>query len=125
MNILFLTLNVFENIEMHNIYSDLMKEFAEQGHRPYIVTPRERKMGEQTELVKFALYSILKVRIGNINNVSFLEKGISTITLSRYFYRAVKRYLGGITFDLILYSTPPITLADPIKKLKKYFNCKT
>lgn len=125
MNILFLTLNVFENIEMHNIYSDLMKEFAEQGHRPYIVTPRERKMGEQTELVEFALYSILKVRIGNINNVSFLEKGISTITLSRYFYRAVKRYLGGITFDLILYSTPPITLADPIKKLKKYFNCKT
>ena len=41
MNVLFLTMNVFTDIEMHNIYSDLMKEFIKHGHRPYIVTPRE------------------------------------------------------------------------------------
>ena len=36
MNVLFLTMNVFTDIEMHNIYSDLMKEFIKHGHRPYI-----------------------------------------------------------------------------------------
>lgn len=125
MNILFLTMNPFTSIEMHNIYSDLMKEFIRHGHRPYIVTPREKKSGEQTELLDYSDHSILKVQIGNTSGVSLIEKGISTVTLSGKFYRAVKRKLGHLKFDLILYSTPPITLATPIKQLKKLFGCRT
>lgn len=120
-----MTMLVLEDIEIHNIYSDLMQEFIENGHRPYIVTPRERKTGERTELLEFEKYSLLKVQIGNINNVSFIEKGISTVTLSGNFYHAIRKYLGNIKFDLILYSTPPITLAKPIERLKEYFGCKT
>ena len=125
MNILFLTMNPFTSIEMHNIYSDLMKEFIQHGHRPYIVTPREKKSGEQTELLDYSDQSILKVQIGNTSGVSLIEKGISTVTLSEKFYRAVKTKLGHLKFDLILYSTPPITLATPIKRLKKLFGCRT
>lgn len=125
MNILFLTMNVFTEIEMHNIYSDLMKEFIRYGHRPYIVTPREKKTGEKTELVDFTDHSILKVQIGNTSGVSLIEKGISTVTLSGKFYRAVKEKLGHLKFDLILYSTPPITLAAPVKRLKNLFKCRT
>lgn len=125
MNVLFLTMNVFTDIEMHNIYSDLMKEFIQHGHRPYIVTPREKKLGEKTELIDCDSYSLLKVQIGNTSNVSLIEKGISTVTLSSQFYNAVKRELGNLKFGLILYSTPPITLATPVAKLKKLFNCRT
>lgn len=125
MNVLFLTMNVFTDIEMHNIYSDLMKEFIKHGHRPYIVTPREKKLGEKTELIDYAEYSLLKVQIGNTSDVSLIEKGISTVTLSSLFYNAVKRELGHLKFDLILYSTPPITLATPVKRLKKLFKCRT
>ncbi len=125
MNILFLTMNVFTDIEMHNIYSDLMKEFIQHGHRPYIVTPREKKLGENTELVEYDDYSLLKVQIGNTSDVSLIEKGISTVTLSGRFYHAVKEYLGHLKFGLILYSTPPITLATPVKRLKKLFGCRT
>lgn len=125
MNLLFFTMNVFIDVEMHNIYSDLMKEFIQHGHRPYIVTPREKKMGEKTELVHYPDYSILKVQIGNTSGVSLVEKGISTVALSGKFYRAVKEKLGHLKFDLILYSTPPITLATPVKRLKKLFGCRT
>lgn len=125
MNILFLTMNPFTDIEMHNIYSDLMKVFIENGHRPYIVTPREKKSGEHTDLLEFKTYSLLKVRIGNTSSVSLIKKGISTIILSSQYYRAVLKKLGDIRFDLILYSTPPITLAGPIKKLKKRYHCRT
>lgn len=125
MNVLFLTMNPFTGIDMHNIYSDLMKEFIAHGHRPYIVTPREKKLGEPTELVEFEEYAILKVQIGNTSGVSLIEKGISTVTLSEKFYRAVKKQLGHVHIDLILYSTPPITLASPVKKLKKLFGCPT
>lgn len=125
MNVLFLTMNVFTNIEMHSIYSDLMKEFIKYGHRPYIVTPREKKLGEKTELIDYDDYSLLKVQIGNTSNVSLIEKGISTVTLSSQFYNAVKSMLGNLSFGLILYSTPPITLATPVKRLKKLFGCRT
>ncbi len=125
MNVLFLTMNVFTDIEMHNIYSDLMKEFVRHGHRPYIVTPRERKLGEATELIDYPEYSLLKVQIGNTSNVSLIEKGISTVILSSQFYNTVKSKLGHLNFDLILYSTPPITLATPVAKLKKLFGCRT
>lgn len=125
MNVLFLTMNPFTGIDMHNIYSDLMKEFIKHGHRPYIVTPRERKLKEPTALVDFDTYSILKVEIGNTSGVGLIEKGISTVTLSGKYYSAVKKYLGSVEFGLILYSTPPITLATPVKKLKKLFKCPT
>ncbi len=125
MNVLFLTMNPFTGLDMHNIYSDLMKEFVAHGHRPYIVTPREKRLGEQTELVDYDTYSILKVQIGNTSGVSLIEKGISTVTLSGQYYRAVKKHLGQLQFGLMLYSTPPITLASPVKKLKKFFGCPT
>lgn len=125
MNILFLTMNPFTDIDMHNIYSDLMKEFIKHGHRPYIVTPREKKSGEVTELLEFETYSLLKVCIGNTSEVSLIEKGFSTVTISGKFYRAIMKYLRQVEFGLILYSTPPITLAEPVKRLKKRFNCRT
>lgn len=125
MNVLFLTMNTFTGLDMHNIYSDLMQEFIRNGHRPYIVTPREKKLGEPTELVDYDTYSILKVQIGNTSGVGLIEKGISTVTLSGKYYAAVKKYLGKLPFGLMLYSTPPITLAQPVKKLKKLFGCPT
>lgn len=125
MNILFLTMYPFSDIEMHNIYSDLMKVFIEHGRHPYIVTPRKKSSGEETELLDFDTYSLLKIRVGNTSGVSLIEKGISTVTLSGLYYRAVKKYLGGLSFGLILYSTPPITLYAPVRKLKSYYNCRT
>lgn len=125
MNILFLTMNSFESIDIHNIYSDLMKVFIAHGHYPYIVTPREKKTGENTVFEDFDGYSILKVRIGNISNVSFFEKGISTVFLETHFKKAFNKYLINSQFDLILYSTPPITLAGVVKTLKKKYNSTT
>lgn len=125
MNVLFLTMNPFTSIDMHNIYSDLMKVFVSHGHRPYIVTPREKQKGEETELCDYKDYSILKVKIGNTSNVSFIEKGISTVLLTFQFNRAIDKYLGDIKFDIILYSTPPITLAGVVKRLKRRYGAKT
>lgn len=125
MNILFLTMNPFQSIDMHNIYSDLMKVFISHGHRPYIVTPREKKTGEYTELTDYGDYAILKVRIGNTSNVSFIEKGISTVLLESRFKRAISKHLSNVKFDLILYSTPPITLAGVVKTFKQRYHAKT
>ena len=125
MNILFLTMNVFTDIQMHNIYSDLMLELIAHGHRPFIVTPRQKSTGEKTMRTDYPTHTILTVQTGNTSGVSFIEKGISTVTMSGCYYRAIRKHLGKEHFDLILYSTPPITLAGPVKKLKHLFNCRT
>ncbi|MBQ3133422.1 MAG: glycosyltransferase family 4 protein [Clostridia bacterium] len=125
MNVLFLTMNPFTDIEMHNIYADLMKVFIQNGHKPYIVTPREKKSGEGTALSDRGDHAILTVQIGNTSGVSFVEKGISTVTLDSRFYRAIKTHLADVSFDLILYSTPPITLCGTIAKLKREWGCRT
>lgn len=125
MNILFLTMNSFKSIDIHNIYADLMKVFIAHGHRPYIVAPREKRTGEETELVDYEDHSILKVQIGNTSGVSFIEKGISTVLLESQFNKAIDKYLGNVKFDIILFSTPPITLAGVIKRMKKKCGAKT
>ena len=125
MNILFLTMNTFTGIEMHNIYSELMKEFIVNGHRPYIVTPRERRKNEGTELIDYGNYCILKVKIGNTSDVSLIEKGISTVTLNWKYRKAIKKYLGRVSFGLVLYSTPPITVAGTVRQLKSFYKCPT
>lgn len=125
MNILFLTMNIFTDINMHNIYSDLMKCFIFGGHKPYIVTPREKKSGERTECCDYGDHCILKVSVGNLSNVSLIEKGISTITIESKFKSAIDKHLKNVDFDLILYSTPPITFSGVVKKMKKKNNAIT
>lgn len=47
MNILFLTLNSFSSIKEKGIYSDLLREFAKNNHKLYIVTPIEKRKNEE------------------------------------------------------------------------------
>jgi glycosyltransferase involved in cell wall biosynthesis len=122
LNILFLTLSDFENIEGRGIYTDLMKEFVTNGHKVTIVSPRERKHGEPTRILKYNNYCILKVRIGNTQKTNMIERGFTTIFLQRRILSSVKKYLSNEKFDLILYSTPPVTFAKVIRYIKRRDN---
>ncbi len=125
MNILFLTMHPFYDINRRSIYTDLMRRFMKDGHHVYVVAPRERRHGQETTLLEGENYSILIVRTGNQSQVSLLEKGISTIFLKSDFLKAIDKYYAGIHFDRILYSTPPITLAPVVQKLKKRDGART
>ena len=48
-----------------------------------------------------------------------LEKGISQMRLASQYLKAVYKYFPETKFDLILYSTPPISLAAVVEKIKK------
>lgn len=108
----------FDSIDTHNIYSDLMLAFINCGHRPFIVSPYEKRFARETQLLEFADYTNLTVKVENMSGVSLIKKGLSTIGLGHRFTSAVKKYFSGIKFDLILYSTPPITIAGVVKKQK-------
>lgn len=125
MNILFITIGRMESIENHGIYTDLLRAFQKQGHQIYTVSPYEKRTGLKTELVDVNGAKMLHVSIGNITKCSTIEKGISTLQIESKFRSAIKKYFKGVKFDLVLYSTPPITFAKVIKYIKKRDGART
>ncbi len=125
MNVLFLTIGRMESIESHSMYPDLLRQFRDHGHQVYIVSPRERRTGKNTELVVDSGAHVLYVRIGNITKCNLLEKGISTLSVAHIFKIAIKKYFSKVKFDLVLYSTPPITLVSVVKWIKFRDNART
>lgn len=119
MNVLFLTLGRITEISSRGIYNDLMRKFRDEGHEVYIVTPYERQFKMSTSLKDADGVKILGVKTLNIQKTNVVEKGIGTILLETQYKNAIKKYLKGIKFDLILYSTPPITFTKIISFLKK------
>lgn len=126
MNILFLTLLDFDDIEEHNIYTDLLRKFYYDGNTVCIVSPVERRKNiKSREIIIDERLRIAKPRIGNTQKTNIIEKGVSTLMLEVQFVHAIKEWFSGIKFDLILYSTPPITLAKAVKFVKKRDDAKT
>lgn len=122
MNILFLTLSKIESIDDGGIYTDMVRELASRGINMYVVSPREKRMNLPTELTIKENISILKVRTGNITQTNFLEKGISTFAIENQYLYALRKYFKGIKFNMIIYSTPPITFESLVKYLKNKHN---
>lgn len=119
MNILFLTLSKINSINDSTIYTDLLKDLSLNGNNIFVVSPIEKKEQQKTNLTIEDNISLLQVRIGNIFNVNILEKGISTLRIERQYLQAIKKYYSDNKFDLVLYSTPPITFAKVIHFIKK------
>lgn len=125
MNLIFLTMSPFYDLNVHNIYADLLNEFVAHGHKPYLVTPCEKKHNMPTELLEKGEYAVLRVQAGDTSNVSSIEKGISIVLLEQQYKRAIKKHLRDIDFRLVLYSTPPVTLYGVVKFLKRKYNAYT
>lgn len=125
MNILFLTLAKINSLDENSIYQDLLRKFYNEGHSIYILTPVERRLGEATSLYQEKNISILKVWTPNIQKTNIIEKGLGTLLLEFLFKKAINKFFKNEKFDLIMYSTPPITFTRLVKYLKKKNNAKT
>lgn len=119
MNVLFLTLLDFESIKERSIYTDLLREFLKDGHTVYTISPIERRRKQKTHVIEETNAYILKLRIGNTQKTNIIEKGISTIAIESQFIAAIKKFFVDVKFDLVLYSTPPITLQKAVEYVKK------
>lgn len=107
------------NVERRGIYSDLMRKFRDNGHDVYIVMPCERREGKPTSCSKAYGVHTLSVRTLNVQKTSIFEKGLGQVSLEFLYQRAINKFFKGIKFDLILYSTPPITFTKVIASAKK------
>ena len=125
MNILFLTLssNVIPKDD-DGIYSSVLYELS-KNNKLYIVSPSEKRNGKDTHIIQGENYSVLKVQVGNITKCNKIEKGISTLLIQKQYKTGIENNFRNIKFDLILYSTPPITFYGVIKYFKNRDHAKT
>lgn len=120
MNILFLTMSSgLRNIETSGIYTDLMRKFRDEGHSVYVIFPYERRNNHKTELSVSCGVYLLGVKTLNLTKTNVIEKGIGQLLMEWQFKSALKKFWKDVQFDIILYSTPPITFTKVIKFAKR------
>lgn len=119
MKILFLTLVNISDINERNLYTDLMRKFRDEDHDVFIVTPIERRLNQNTSFNKLNGITLLKIKTLNIQKTNLIEKGISTLLIEHQFLAGIKKYILDVRFDLVLYSTPPITFSRVINYFKQ------
>ena len=117
-NILFLTAVRIVDPEEKGIYTDILRKFRDEGFNVYVICPEERKYDGITRLESISNVNILYVKSLNLQKSGLVEKGLATLSLSWLLYRGIKKYFNNVKFDLLLYSTPPITYNKSISYLK-------
>ena len=125
MKILFLTIARIDSVEQKGIYQDLIRKIRDEGNEIIIATPNERRFGKYTTIIKEGNATILKVWTPNIQKANTFEKGIGTVVINYLYKKALYKYFNNFSFDLIIYSTPPITFNSLISELKKKTNAST
>ena len=126
MNVLFMTIGKMDNVEEHTIYCDLLRYFRDAGHSVYTISPYEKRTGLQTAYEEKNGIHMLHVRTGNVTGmVSLIEKGLAQLSIEPVFIKAIKKYYSNVKFDLVMYSTPPITFCNAIEYVRRRDNAKT
>lgn len=120
MNILYLSLLDFSSLLQRGIYTDLLREFAARGHKIYAVSPTEKDSGHKVGLLKEDGAQILKIHVGDLQkSANYVKKGVSTVALGYLLTKNIKRQFKDIRFDLVLYPTPPVTIYNAVRYIKK------
>lgn len=121
MNILFITI-AWPSSGNRNLYSDLLEEFAQRGHKVFVAATHADLNFQTAEEKLHNGIRIVRIPTGKIRKTSALRKAISLLTLGRKLRKTIKLFYKAEKFDLIISPTPPITLSRLFKKLKKQHN---
>lgn len=123
MRILFVSLG-WPKVGEHNLYSDLLGEFARRGHKVSVITLDEKSNQPLTSVSYEEGVRVLRVKSGKIQKTDKYKKIMSSILAVPKMIYAITRYMKKDGFDLILFSTPPITLTPFVIFLKLRYQAK-
>ena len=105
-----------------NIYTDLTEALSQHGYKVTVVVTEESKNIAHTNISHENEIQVLRVKVGNIYNVGFIEKGISFLKSGLLTKKAISKYLKDYKFDLILFMSQPVTIANSVKWAMKKFH---
>lgn len=116
MKILFALLHISSDLSNSGMYEDLVMQFRNEGHDVSVIAGST----EETRFTNNNGIRVLRVKSLPILGVkNLIHKGIGMATLPMFFKFAYKKYFRNENFDWIVMPTPPITLIDVVKYIKR------
>lgn len=117
MNILLLTIAPKSSQKM---IRDIANELTLRGNQVFIICPSDLQNKARKKFLLIDGIRYLFVNSGNsVGKVNIFKKVYNFLTIDYRFEKAIRAAFPRNKIDLILYSTPPITLANTISKLKR------
>lgn len=123
MNVLLLTIAPKKSQKM---IRDIANEFVKDGHLVFVVCPADSDYPARKKFVLIDGVRYLFVNSGNtVGKISIITKVWNFVMTDPRYQKALRAAVDGIDIDVVLYSTPPITLANTIIWAKKKFHAST
>ena len=120
MNIMFVTIS-WPPSGGRNLYTDLMDEFIQNGHNVFVVTNQDYDKHVNSFVTEENKIKVLRVSSGRIRKSGYIRKIRSLFALGAKMWKGIRQHYAEKQIDLIIGSTPPITLSGFYSKLKKHF----
>ncbi|NWH09768.1 glycosyltransferase family 4 protein [Acholeplasma laidlawii] len=104
-----------------SLYSDLYFELSKNANVIVLsLTDNDNQVTKYSESLE-----VHNIKVSSSFQKSKIKKAINLLRLNTKLLRYVKSNLKDTTIDLVLYSTPPITLNKSIKYIKNHYHAKT
>ncbi|MBY6037187.1 glycosyltransferase family 4 protein [Fictibacillus nanhaiensis] len=123
MRVLYIATSFPEPDKGATIYTDLAEALNEAGHEITVAVSEQARNKQHTEMKKERGFDVLRIVTGNYYDVSFIEKGITTLKIPILMKKGITKFLGDREFDFILFEAPPVTNAGLVAWAKKKFHC--
>lgn len=122
MRILYMSISY--SLEANGLYQNLVNSLLQREHEVTIVCSKSGVSETTYEEIRQGFW-MLNVKVTDPFSSNLIKKGLSQILLASNFKKVIKKYLSDKDFDLILYATPPITLASAVLYCKNKYHAKT
>lgn len=122
MKILYMSISY--KLDGDGLYQNLVEELINRNHEITIVRSNPNVKRSCYYAEKKGL-KVLDVKTLDPFCKNLIKKGLNQIFIASYFKSAIKKHLYDEKYDLILYATPPITLAKVIAYCKFKYGAKT
>lgn len=123
MKILFLTIGLPDMKTGGGFYADMIQQMAENGQEVTAMSPT--LPNQASGLYQEGVCKVLRVKVPFLKkNTSLLIKGLGSLALNPCYIKAYRKYLGNLKFDFVFLPTPPPTMVDIVKVIKKCSNAK-
>lgn len=112
------------SFQSSTIYLDLVKELVRKGHHVYVLAGTTDAVSEKI-IYEEEGCKVAYVRLPDQFHAGKIKKGLVQLFLEPKMISVMKRHFFCESIDLILYPTPPITLAGVVACAKKHFHAKS
>lgn len=112
------------SFQYSTIYLDLVEALAESGHMVTVLAGTSENV-EENRIYEESGCRVVYVKVPDQFHAGKIKKGLVQLLMEPKMLGQIKHHLWKDSFDLILYPTPPITLANVVKQCRKHFQAKS